>query len=119
MKLNKEVVTVELKNGATVHGTVIGVDVHMNIHLRNVKFTAPGRDPVHLDGLTVRGNNVRLVLLPDSLPLDNLLVDDTPKAKGTGGTVKVEKAGRGRPGGVRSSRGSRGGGGGIAIHRRK
>ncbi len=27
------------------------------------------------------GNNIRYYILPDSLPLDTLLVDDTPKAK--------------------------------------
>ena len=27
------------------------------------------------------GNNIRYFILPDSLPLDTLLVDDTPKAK--------------------------------------
>ena len=29
------------------------------------------------------GNNIRYFILPDSLPLDTLLVDDTPKTKTT------------------------------------
>lgn len=37
MKMNNETVTVELKNGTTVHGTVSSVDVSMNTHLKNVK----------------------------------------------------------------------------------
>lgn len=37
MKMNNETVTVELKNGTTVHGTVASVDVSMNTHLKNVK----------------------------------------------------------------------------------
>ena len=36
-KLNNETVTVELKNGTTVPGTVASVDVSMNTHLKNVK----------------------------------------------------------------------------------
>lgn len=39
MKMNNETVTVELKNGTTVHGTVASVDVSMNTHLKNVKVS--------------------------------------------------------------------------------
>ena len=58
-----------------------GVDISMNTHLKSVKMTIKNRDPVALDSLTIRGNNIRYILLPDSLPLDTLLIDDTPKAK--------------------------------------
>lgn len=81
MKLSNESVTVELKNGTVVSGTVTGVDVQMNIHLKNVKMTVKNSDPVALDTLSVRGSTVRYVILPDSLPLDTLLVDDAPKSK--------------------------------------
>lgn len=53
----------------------------MNTHLKSVKMTLKNRDPVQLDSLSIRGNNVRYFILPDSLPLDTLLIDDTPKAK--------------------------------------
>ncbi|CEP00250.1 hypothetical protein PBRA_007984, partial [Plasmodiophora brassicae] len=79
MKLVSETVTIELKNGTIVHGTVVGVDVAMNTHLKNVKMTVKDRNPVQLDSLSIRGNNIRQYILPDALNLDALLVDDTPK----------------------------------------
>jgi small nuclear ribonucleoprotein D1 len=38
-KLNREQVTIELKNGTVIQGTVIGVDATMNCHLKKVKVT--------------------------------------------------------------------------------
>jgi len=108
-------VTIELKNGTQVHGTITGVDVAMNTHLKTVKMTVKNRDPVQLDSLSIRGNNIRYYILPDALPLETLLVDDTPKAKAK---KKQEakgaaRAGRGR--GRGRGRGTRGGprGGGL------
>ncbi|KAI9476078.1 MAG: small nuclear ribonucleoprotein-associated protein D1 [Benjaminiella poitrasii] len=101
MKLNNETVSVELKNGTVVHGTITGVDMSMNIHLKTVKMTLRNRDPASLDSLSIRGNTVRCVILPDSLPLDTLLIDDTPKKK----KREDDGAGRGRGRGMRSGRG--------------
>jgi small nuclear ribonucleoprotein D1 len=90
MKLNNETVTIELKNGTIVVGTVtgnliflnsVGVDVSMNTHLKAVKLTVKGRETIALDHITIRGNNIRYFLLPESLQLETLLVDDTPKIK--------------------------------------
>ncbi|EMS64609.1 hypothetical protein TRIUR3_26470 [Triticum urartu] len=81
MKLNNETVTIELKNGTTVHGTIIGVDISMNTHLKTVKLTLKGKNPVTLDHLSVRGNNIRYYILPDSLNLETLLVEETPRVK--------------------------------------
>ncbi len=63
----------------------------MNLHLRNVTCTVKGRNPVRIDALSIRGSNVRYIILPDSLNLDTLLVDATERIK------PVEaSAGRGR-----------------------
>merc|ERR1711918_81581 len=81
MKLQNETVTIELKNGTIVHGTITGVDNSMNTHLKSVKMTVKNREPQNLDSLSIRGNNVRMFILPDTLNLDTLLVDDGLKVK--------------------------------------
>jgi len=105
MKLNNETVTIELKNGSVVHGTITGVDMQMNTHLKTVKMTMRNRDPVSLDSLSIRGNTIRYFVLPDSLPLDTLLVDDAPKPKNR---KKDEARGRGRGRGAADRGGGRG-----------
>ncbi|XVF80413.1 hypothetical protein PTKIN_Ptkin15bG0069200 [Pterospermum kingtungense] len=89
-KLSYETVSIELKNGTVVHGTIIGVDISMNTHLKTVKLTLKGKNPVSLDHLSVRGNNLRYYILPDSLNLETLLVEETPR-------VKPKKPTAGRP----------------------
>ncbi|CAG0893524.1 unnamed protein product [Darwinula stevensoni] len=66
---------------AIVQGTVTGVDPAMNTHLKTVKMTLKNGSVSQLDTLSLRGNNIRHFILPDALPLETLLVDDTPKAK--------------------------------------
>jgi LSM domain. len=57
----------------------LGVDMRMNTHLSNVKMTAKGKPTIGLEQLTIRGNNIRYYILPESLSIDTLLVDDTQK----------------------------------------
>ncbi|CCL99001.1 uncharacterized protein FIBRA_01009 [Fibroporia radiculosa] len=85
MKLNNETVTIELKNGSVVHGTITGVDMQMNTHLKTVKMTARNREPTSLDSLSIRGNNIRYFVLPDALPLDTLkMMREVEAAAGVG-----------------------------------
>ena len=151
MRLTSETVTIELKNGTVVQGTVVGqppaihpvrtqpattpltltatvcavcccvsgVDVSMNTHLRHVRLSVVGGSGVQqLESLSIRGNVVRYFILPDSLNLDQLLVEQVnkehrkqkegkDKTAATGG-----ERGRGGGGGGRGGRGGRSGGGG-------
>ncbi|KAF2433769.1 Sm-like ribonucleoprotein [Tothia fuscella] len=106
MKCANETVTIELKNGTIINGTIASVSPQMNTALRTVKMTSRGRDPVSLDTINIRGSTIRYFILPDSLPLDTLLIDDTPKPKNK---ARKEAADRGGPRGGRG--GGRGGGG--------
>lgn len=54
----------------------------MNTHLKTVKMTVKGKEPTTLDSISLRGNNIRYYILPDSLPLETLLIDDAPRTKG-------------------------------------
>ncbi|KAI4144561.1 MAG: hypothetical protein LQ340_006605 [Diploschistes diacapsis] len=107
MKCTNETVTIELKNGTIVHGTIASVSPQMNTALRAVKMTLKGRDPIALESLNIRGSMIRYYILPDSLPLDRLLIDDAPKPKNKARKEPTDRGGRGGPRG----RGGRGRGG--------
>ncbi|CAD5210291.1 unnamed protein product [Bursaphelenchus okinawaensis] len=105
MKLSHETVEIELKNGTLVAGTIVGVDVAMNMHLKNVKMTFKAKDQLAMDSVSIRGNNIRYIILPDHLTLDTLLMDDEPKKKPARGKSRFAGArgrgGRGRGRGIR------------------
>lgn len=71
----------------------------MNTHLSNVKMTVKDRKAESLKSLSIRGNNIRYFILPDTLNLNTLLIDDTPRPKKTEGKVKAPKLAGGRGGG--------------------
>lgn len=76
-------------------GTVTGVDMSMNIHLKTAKMSIKNREPVTLETISIRGNNVRHIVLPAGLPLDTLLIEDTKKPARS---AAASTRGRGAPG---------------------
>ncbi|GME35383.1 small nuclear ribonucleoprotein sm d1 [Neofusicoccum parvum] len=116
MKCQNETVTIELKNGTVVNGTIASVSPTMNTALRTVKMTPKNRDTMTLDTINIRGSNIRYYILPDSLPLDTLLIDDAPKPKNKARKEQADRGGRGRGRGGRGGRGrGRGRGGGRGF----
>lgn len=81
MKLQNESVQVELKNGNLVQGTILSVSPNMNINLKDVKMTSVDNSISVLEHMTIRGSQVRMVLLPDELNLDSILTDPIFKPK--------------------------------------
>ncbi|KAJ7310671.1 hypothetical protein DFH08DRAFT_625438, partial [Mycena albidolilacea] len=69
-KFNNETVTIELKNGSIVHGTIIGVSTN-DTHLKSPHETAI---PASLDALSIRGNNTQYFVLLDALLIDIVCV---------------------------------------------
>lgn len=67
----------------------------MNTFLKNVKMTVKDKDPINLDQLTLRGSSIRYVILPETIQLDALLVEEESKAKKP--KVPTKKAGRKPP----------------------
>ncbi|CAD6504123.1 BgTH12-05860 [Blumeria graminis f. sp. triticale] len=121
MKCANETVTIELKNGTIIHGTITSVSPQMNTALRTVKMTQRGNDPISLDTVNLRGSTIRYYILPDSLPLDTLLIDDAPKPKNKARKEVADRGGvrggrgRGGPRGRGGFRGGRGRGGGRGF----
>merc|ERR1739848_595260 len=72
MKMNNNTVTIELKNGSSVQGTIQGADMMMNIHMTNVTLKTKklrDGDSIKLEKFTVRGNTIRYVILPADVNL--------------------------------------------------
>ncbi|KAK5135038.1 mRNA splicing protein smd1 [Meristemomyces frigidus] len=111
MKCTNETVTIELKTGTIIHGTIASVSPQMNTNLRTAKMTPKGGEQISLDHISVRGSEIRYFILPDSLPLDTLLVDDAPKPKNKARKEQGDRGGGGGRGGDRG--GMRGGGRGA------
>ncbi|CAD7958795.1 unnamed protein product [Amoebophrya sp. A25] len=94
-KLANESVTVDLKSNTSVTGTVLGVDMQMNMHVKNAKVSTPGRETVPMEQITLRGNTIRSVTLPDNLALDTLLTDKEARKRPAVGKGKGKAKGRG------------------------
>ncbi|CAK7895717.1 small nuclear ribonucleoprotein Sm D1 [[Candida] anglica] len=77
-------ITVELKNGNSVNGQLLSCSPSMNISLKNIKLVQPHQDPQILQFISIRGNQIRQIILPDDLNIDNLLANSVVKIKGSG-----------------------------------
>ena len=60
MKPANQKETIVLKNGTVVTNNITGVDISMNTHLKTVKMTLKGHDPILLEHLTIRRKNKKI-----------------------------------------------------------
>lgn len=81
MKMKNETITVEMKNGTVVIGTIVLVDNKMNIYLKQCKVTQKKDPTLSLENYNIRGSMIRYIILPETLPIDTLLVDDNPNKR--------------------------------------
>ena len=100
MQLVGETVDIELKNGTKIQGSITGVDPQMNTHLKKVKITVRGKNPVEMDQLSVRGGTIRYYILPEAVNIDHLLQSVTATKKQRKEGAPAEGRGRGRGRGV-------------------
>lgn len=77
-------VTIELKNGNSVSGQLLSCLPLMNIALKNIKLVQPHQDPTILQFISIRGNQIRQIVLPDDLNIDTVLAHSVVKIKGHG-----------------------------------
>ena len=82
-------ITVELKNGNIISGTLLSCNPLMNLHLKNVRLQQPLQDPILLQYINIRGNQVRQILLPDELNIESVLAKSETKIKGSGAGHEV------------------------------
>lgn len=83
-------VTVELKNGNSVNGQVLSCSPLMNLSMKNIKLIQQHQDPQLMQFMNIRGNQIRQIILPDDLNIEDLLSKSEVKIKGPG--AKAEKA---------------------------
>ena len=105
-------ITVELKNGNSINGQILSCSPLMNLSMKNIKLSQPHQDPQLLQFINIRGNQIRQIILPDELNVDNVLARSVVKIKGNGsgpGSKDLASStNKGRKGG-RPTRGGRGG----------
>ena len=88
MKLSNERVTIEVKDGSTVSGTIVGVDNTMNVTLKDAN-SVKGINTEYFDQTTIRGSTIRYVQLPETLNMDTYLTNLSGPFK----SVSVHKKG--------------------------
>lgn len=75
-KLVGERLTVELKDGSSIEGTLTNITSNMNVTMQQVNWLKPNlNQTIKLDNLNIRGNMIRQIILPDTINVDNLLND--------------------------------------------
>lgn len=70
-KLSHTTVTLRLKNGSSVSGTIVGVDMSMNTHLKTAKLMSKDGENISFDDITIRGS---FFINKQKFPFSHLLI---------------------------------------------
>lgn len=88
-------VTIELKSGNVVTGTLVSIEQSMTAHLSGAKIARPKGEPELHDELSIRGTNIRMFELSEATDIDALLRKaeqaEKRKAAGVGGKKPAPK----------------------------
>ena len=94
---------IELKNGDTYNGKLVGADTWMNVNLEDVICTSRDGDRFwKLPQCYIRGNSIKYLRIPDEI-IDMVAEEEESRKKhqpgkgGRGGRVNADGRGRGRP----------------------
>mmetsp|Transcript_27421 Transcript_27421/g.53489 ORF Transcript_27421/g.53489 Transcript_27421/m.53489 type:complete len:88 (+) Transcript_27421:41-304(+) len=71
-KIINEFVTIELKNGIILNGSIVKIDSFMNIYLKNAKRSLLGKNSVLIPAISIRGAKIRYIILPNWVNLDSV-----------------------------------------------
>lgn len=74
-KVINELITVELKNGMIIYGTLFKYDKSMNLYLKDVKKSFSKEKSIFFESISIRGSMIRYIILPNWLNLDLLLLE--------------------------------------------
>jgi small nuclear ribonucleoprotein D1 len=78
-----EIITIELKNGYILHGTLLNSDKNMNLYLKKVKKTDILDTNLNLESILIRGNTIRYIILPVWTNFDSVLCFSNKEQKKT------------------------------------
>ena len=81
------IVTVELKNGEMLRGSLHEAEDNWNVQLSNVTATARDGKVTHMEHLFIRGSRVRFVIVPDLLKNAPMFKRIDPKNKIKGDAI--------------------------------
>jgi small nuclear ribonucleoprotein (snRNP)-like protein len=64
-----KIVIIDLRNESSISGNIEIVTVEMNVTLSNATFTCLDGKSIKYNEITIRGNNIRFVHIPDSVDM--------------------------------------------------
>merc|ERR1711976_240716 len=90
-KLFNETLQIDLKNGTIIQGTLVGLDTVMNCHIKSAIIISLNGSTDKVDVITIRGNQLRSIILPERINIDTLLIGIDVDKKGSKNELRLNK----------------------------